>query len=57
LVLKEKQRKEKEEKNRKKKQEIVPDCSICRYNIDEKHCEVWVKKPVEPCEEFKLKKR
>lgn len=50
--IKEKQRKEKENLNKT----ISPDCSICRYNIDEKNCEIWIKKPIEPCKEFKVKK-
>ena len=52
--LKEKQRIEKE---REIKNEIIkPDCSKCRYNINEKRCEIWIKKPDKACEEFKLTK-
>ena len=54
LILAEMKRKEKEAERKRK--EIIPDCSICRYNIDEKSCEIWIKKPVETCAEFKIKK-
>ena len=39
-----------------KKQNFVPDCSICKYNIDDTTCEVWRKKPTGICEEFKKNK-
>lgn len=51
------QRKEKQRKEKENSSKIIsPDCSICRYNINEKNCEIWIKKPIEPCEEFKIKK-
>ena len=33
---------------------IIPDCSLCKYYIDDKNCEIWRKKPTEPCKEFKI---
>lgn len=35
-----------------KKPDIVPDCSYCKYRIDETTCEIWREKPAAACEEF-----
>ena len=41
-------------KIRHNKPEIIPDCSLCKYYINDRNCEIWRKKPAVPCEEFKI---